>query len=89
MNHCPCGAKLTDDRLHREIGAAFYPTSPEACGGIVVRRLLVHDNILITCSWNVGLGDMLDLDPEMKSLSLPLRGEPLLARDLMPDDELE
>jgi hypothetical protein len=29
MNHCQCGAKLDDDFLHGDVGAAFFPDVPE------------------------------------------------------------
>ena len=29
MNHCQCGAKLDDDYLHGDVGAAFWPDTPE------------------------------------------------------------
>jgi hypothetical protein len=29
MNHCGCGARLDDDFLHGDAGAAFFPDTPE------------------------------------------------------------
>ena len=62
MNHCQCGAKLTDHYVHAEPGSAFFPTSPEECWNISLFTLPVSKEMPLRCSWTAGLGDLLDLD---------------------------
>ena len=37
MNHCrACSGKLSDHYIHGDVGAAFFPTSPEECRNILL-----------------------------------------------------
>ncbi|WP_152054204.1 hypothetical protein [Tautonia marina] len=60
MNHCECGSRLTDDDIHAEPGAAFHPTSPDACRNISLYRLPIGEELPLVCSWTIGVGEWLD-----------------------------
>jgi hypothetical protein len=86
MNHCrSCGAKLTDHYVHGDAGAAFYPTSPDECRNIKLFTLPTDDDedILIKCSWNIGIADLLDFDQAELRRSPSRKGEPVCALDLV------
>ena len=62
MNHCPCGAKLDTDYLHGDVGAAFWPDTPEGYGHFELFLLPVGEAIPVKCSYGAGGGDYLDCD---------------------------
>lgn len=51
MNHCACGAPLSDFFLHSEPGGAFFPTSPEEVEGIILRELPVAGPFKVEASY--------------------------------------
>jgi hypothetical protein len=59
MNHCPCGAKLDDEHLHGDVGAAFWPDTPEGYGNFRLFRLPVDQPIPVECSLTIGGGEYL------------------------------
>jgi hypothetical protein len=61
MNHCPCGAKLDDDFLHGDVGAAFWPDTPEGFAVFRLIRLPVEEPIPIVCSYSIGGGEYLSI----------------------------
>ena len=62
MNHCVCGAKLDDDFLHGDVGAAFYPDTPERYGNIKLVLLPIDEAIPVTSSWTIGGDEYLKFD---------------------------
>jgi hypothetical protein len=62
MNHCDCGAKLDDDFLHGDVGAAFWPDTPEGYGHFKLFRLPIDEPIPIPAFCIVGGGEHLDVD---------------------------
>jgi hypothetical protein len=54
MNHCSCGAKLTDELLHGEVGGAFSPSTPDGYNKITFFRLSITESIPVTSSYNLG-----------------------------------
>ena len=60
MNHCRCGARLDDRYLHGDVGAAFWPQTPEGYGDIALFLLPVEAPIPIACSWSLGGGEYLE-----------------------------
>jgi hypothetical protein len=54
MNHCRCGARLDDDYLHGDVGAAFWPDTPEGYGHFKLFRLPIDEPTPIECSFMVG-----------------------------------
>ncbi len=62
MNHCGCGARLDDDYLHGDIGAAFWPDTPEGYGGFKLFRLPIEEAIPVECSCMVGGEEEMDFD---------------------------
>ena len=62
MDHCACGAKLDDDYLHGDVGAAFFPDTPGGYKGIKLFRLPIDEAIPVTSSWAIGGGDYLDFE---------------------------
>jgi hypothetical protein len=60
MNHCDCGARLDDDYLHGDIGAAFWPDTPDGYRQFKLFRLPIEDAIPVECSCMVGGGEYLD-----------------------------
>jgi hypothetical protein len=59
MNHCGCGAKLDDDLLHGDVGAPFWPDTPEGYGQLMLFRLLITQAIPVECSYTLGGGEYL------------------------------
>jgi hypothetical protein len=59
MNHCACGARLDDDFLHGDVGAAFSPETPEGFGHITLFRLPIDASIPVQCSYVLGGGEYL------------------------------
>src|SRR5262249_28933225 len=41
MNHCRCGARLDDDYLCGDVGAAFWPDTPDGYGAFELHRLAI------------------------------------------------
>jgi hypothetical protein len=62
MNHCRCGHKLDDDYLHGDVGAAFWPDTPEGYGNFKLFRLPIAEAIPVECSTILGGGEYLDFD---------------------------
>jgi hypothetical protein len=62
MNHCRCGAKLDTDYLHGDVGAAFWPDTPEGYEQFQLFILPIDEPILIECCEASGGGDYLDYD---------------------------
>ena len=60
MNHCRCEGKLDDDFLHGDVGAAFWPDTPEGYGHFKLFRLPIEEAIPIQCDCFVGGGEYLD-----------------------------
>ena len=60
MNHCPCGAKLDDDFVSGDVGAAFWPDTPDGYGDFRLLRLPIEDPIPIVSSYALGGGEYLD-----------------------------
>ena len=60
MNHCRCGAKLDDDFVSGDAGAAFWPDTPGGFGDFRLLRLPVEGPIPIRCSYATGGGEYLD-----------------------------
>jgi hypothetical protein len=59
-NHCPCGARLDDEHLHGDVGAAFWPDTEEGYGGFRLFRLPVEEPIPVECSLTIGGGEYLN-----------------------------
>ena len=62
MNHCRCGAKLDDDFLHGDVGAAFFPDVPEGYGNMKLFLLPIDAPIAVTSSYAIGGDEYLDFD---------------------------
>jgi hypothetical protein len=62
MNHCRCGAKLDTDYLHGDVGAAFWPDTPDGYGHFEMFLLPIDDPIPVECCMASGGGDYLDCD---------------------------
>jgi hypothetical protein len=62
MNHCDCGARLDDDYLHGDVGAAFSPEMADLYFQIKRFRLPVEEAIPVECSYTVGGGEYLDTE---------------------------
>jgi hypothetical protein len=62
MNHCPCAAKLDDDYLHGDVGAAFWPDTPDGFRQIKVSKLPIDEALPIECSYELGGDEYLDFD---------------------------
>ena len=62
MNHCRCGAKLDDDYVQGDIGAAFWPDTPEGYGDFKLFLLPIDEPIPVESSWMLGGGEYLDVD---------------------------
>jgi hypothetical protein len=60
MNHCPCGAKLDDDFVTGDVGAAFWPDTPDGFGDFRLLRLPVEEPLPIVSSFTIGGGEFLD-----------------------------
>ena len=60
MNHCRCGARLDDDYLHGDVGAAFSPATRGGIGQIRLFKLLIAEPIELKCSYTLGGGEYLD-----------------------------
>ena len=62
MNHCDCGARLDDNYLHGDIGAAFWPDTPEGYGRFKLFRLPIDEAIPVECSCMLGGGEWMDFE---------------------------
>jgi hypothetical protein len=62
MNHCGCGAKLDDDYLNGDIGAAFWPDTEEGYEAFKLFRLPVNEAIPVESSYMLGGGEYLDTE---------------------------
>jgi hypothetical protein len=60
MNHCRCGGKLDDDYLHGDVGAAFFPDTPDGYAAIRLFTLPVDEPIPIVSSFMIGGDEFLD-----------------------------
>jgi hypothetical protein len=61
-NHCRCGAKLDDEFLHCDVGAAFWPDTPEGYGDFKLFLLPIDEPIPVESSFTLGGGEYLNLD---------------------------
>jgi hypothetical protein len=61
MNHCGCGAKIDDDFLHGDVGAAFWPGHSAEYEHMVLFRLPITEPLPVRCSYAVGGGEYLSL----------------------------
>jgi hypothetical protein len=59
MNHCGCGAKLSDDYLHGDAGAAFNPGTPDGFAYVKIIRRFDAQDIPIEASWTIDGGEFL------------------------------
>jgi hypothetical protein len=62
MNHCRCGARLDDDYLHGDVGAAFWPDTPDGYESIKLFLLPVDEPIPVVTSFSLGGGEYLDIE---------------------------
>jgi hypothetical protein len=60
MNHCRCGARLDDDAVCGDVGAAFWPDTPDGYGEFELHRLAIDGPIPIECAYMLGGGESLD-----------------------------
>jgi hypothetical protein len=60
MNHCRCGAKLDEDFVCGDVGAAFFPDVPSGYAALRLRHLDIDEPIPVECSWMLGGGEHLD-----------------------------
>ena len=62
MNHCHCGARLDDDYVHGDVGAAFWPDTPEGFRQFKLFRLPIDEAIPVESSYMLGGGEYLDIE---------------------------
>jgi len=62
MNHCACGAKLDDDFVAGDVGAAFFPDTPDGYRVFRLLQLPVDEPIPIEASYTLGGGEYLDFE---------------------------
>ena len=62
MNHCECGARLDDDYLHGDVGAAFWPDTPDGYAAFSLFELPFEEPIPIVCTYTLGGGEYLNLE---------------------------
>ncbi len=62
MNHCQCGARLDDDYLNGDIGAAFMPGTPEGYEDFELFLLPIDEAVPVECSCMLGGGEYLAFD---------------------------
>jgi hypothetical protein len=62
MNHCRCGARLDDDYLHGDVGAAFWPDTPGGYADLKLFLLPIDEPIPIVSSFSIGGDEFLDFD---------------------------
>jgi hypothetical protein len=60
MNHCRCGAKLDDDFVCGDVGAAFWPDTPGGYRAFRLRQLPIDEPIPVESSYMLGGGEYLD-----------------------------
>ena len=60
MNHCRCGARLDDDYVSGDVGAAFWPDTPDGYGDFKLHLLTIDEPIPVECSFMLGGGEYLD-----------------------------
>lgn len=60
MNHCPCGARLDDDFVCGDVGAAFWPDTPGGYARFKLLELPEDQPVPVQCSCMVGGGEHLD-----------------------------
>jgi hypothetical protein len=60
MNHCLCGARLDDDFVNGDVGAAFWPDTPGGFADILRFRLPAEEAIPVMCSTMAGGGEYLN-----------------------------
>ena len=60
INHCPCGARLDDEFLHGDVGAAFWPDTPAGFEQLDLFRLPIEAAFAIDSSFTIGGGEYLD-----------------------------
>jgi hypothetical protein len=60
MNHCPCGARLDDDFVSGDVGAAFWPDTPQGYGDFKLLELPADEPVPVRSSFMLGGGEYLD-----------------------------
>lgn len=60
MNHCRCGARLDDDYVSGDVGAAFWPASPAGYGDLKLHQLRIDEPVPVESSYTLGGGEYLD-----------------------------
>ena len=61
MNHSPYGARLDDEQLHGDVGAAFGPDTEKGFAAMRLFRLPVAEPIPVDCSYTIGGGEYLSI----------------------------
>jgi hypothetical protein len=62
MNHCQCGAKLDDDYVSGDVGAVFYPDTPDGYADFELFLLPIDGPMPVISSYTLGGGEYLDYD---------------------------
>lgn len=60
MNHCQCGAQLDDDFVSGDVGAPFWPDTPDGYADFQLFLLPIDEPIAIKSSYMLGGGEYLD-----------------------------
>lgn len=60
MNHCRCGAKLDDDFVNGDVGAAFWPDTPEGYRHIKLFELPIDEPVPVETSYMLGGDEFLE-----------------------------
>ena len=61
MNHCRCGAQLDDDFVCGDVGAAFWPDTPDGFATFRLFRLPGAEAIPVDCSYTIDGGEYLNV----------------------------
>jgi hypothetical protein len=59
MNHCRCGARLDDDFVCGDVGAAFWPDTPEGYAAFRLHHLRIDEPVPVESSSMLGGGEYL------------------------------
>ena len=61
MNHCACGVLLYDDFTHGDVGAPFWPDTPEGFGYLTLFEIPIAEAIAVECTYTIGSGEYLNV----------------------------